>query len=160
MPVRSWWLLTIMLTAVSMATALAHLLEMPAKLTYDGTLWLTLLQTLYRSFGTIGGACEVGAVVAAVVLVVLLRHRRGFAWAAVGALCMIAAHAAFWIWVAPVNAALVPRTPATLPADWTALRDQWEHTHAVRAVLQVVALGAFVVSLLVEVPPAAPAGRA
>jgi len=63
-----------------MGMALCHLLEMPAKIAYDGALWLTLLQTLYRTFGTIGAFIEVGAVVTAVVLVFLVRRR----WPAFG----------------------------------------------------------------------------
>jgi hypothetical protein len=143
-----------MLTALSMGTALCHLLEMPAKITYDGALWLTLLQTLYPpAFGTIGAFFEVGAVVTAVVLAFLVRRRRpAFVWTLLGALCLVAAHAAFWIWVAPVNAKMLPLTVETLPADWLGLRDQWEYTHAARAVLQIVALGALVLSILVEVP--------
>jgi hypothetical protein len=61
MLVRIWRLVTIMVIALSMGTALCHLLEMPAKITYDGALWLTLLQTLYPpAFGTIGAFFEVG----------------------------------------------------------------------------------------------------
>ena len=60
------------------------------------------------------------------------------------ALCLVLAHAAFWIWVAPVNAALAPLTPGTLPENWRSPRDQWEYTHALRAALQIVALAAFV----------------
>lgn len=154
--VKTWRLITIMLTALSMGMALDHLLEMPAKMTYDGTLWLTLLHTLYGTFGTIGAFIEVGAVVTAVVLVVLVRRRRpACGWTLVGALCLVVAHVAWWVWVAPVNAAMAPLTPATLPADWMRLRDQWEYTHAARAVLQMVALGALVYSLLVETPTAA-----
>jgi hypothetical protein len=157
---RALRLLTIMLTALSMGAALCHLLEMPAKLTYDGTLWLTLLHTLYPpAFGTIGAAFEVGAVVSAVLLAVAVRRRRpAFGWTLLGALCLVAAHAAFWIWVAPVNATMGAATPDALPANWMALRDRWEYTHAARAVLQVVALAAFVVSLLVEIP-ARPSSR-
>jgi hypothetical protein len=39
-----------------------------------------------------------------------------------------------------------------MPADWMRLRNQWEYTHAARAVLQIVALGALVFSILVEIP--------
>jgi hypothetical protein len=154
MLVKIWRLVTIMLTALSMGTALCHLLEMPAKITYEGALWLTLLQTLYRpAFGTIGAFFEFGAVVTAVVLAFLVRRRRpAFVWALLGALCLVVAHAAFWIWVAPVNTTMSPLTPETLPADWMRLRNQWEYTHAARAVLQIVALGALVFSILVEVP--------
>src|SRR3979409_2104235 len=69
------------------------------------------------------------------------------------ALCLAAAHAAFWIWIAPVNATLVPLTPETLPGNWTALRDRWEYTHTARAILQIAALGFLVLSMLVETPP-------
>jgi hypothetical protein len=100
MLVRIWRLVTIMFTALSMGAALAHLLEMPAKIAYDGALWLKLLQTLYPpAFGTIGAFFEVGAVVTAAVLTILVRHhRRAFGWTLLGALCLVAAHAAFWVW--------------------------------------------------------------
>jgi hypothetical protein len=147
---------TLMLTALSLSAAFAHLLEMPAKLTYDGSLWLHLLQTLYPTFGRVSGVCEIGAVVAALTLVVALRDRpKSFRWAALAASCLVATHAVFWIWVVPVNAALVPLSPETLPPDWSRLRDQWEYAHASRAVLQIVALAALVISVLAELPPRA-----
>jgi hypothetical protein len=59
---------------------------------------------------------------------------------------------AFWVWIAPVNEATAPLTPETLPANWMDLRNQWEYTHAARAVLQLIGLGALVSSLLVEIP--------
>jgi hypothetical protein len=39
-----------------------------------------------------------------------------------------------------------------LPPAWTLLRVQWEYAHAVRAVLQVAALGALVLSVIAETP--------
>jgi hypothetical protein len=152
----------IMLTAISMATAFAHLLEMPAKLKFDSSKWLALLQTLYPpAFGPIGGVAEVGAVVGIVLLAFVVRRRRAaFRWTLLAAVCLISAHVCFWILVAPVNAAMLPLTPETLPPDWTRLRDQWEYTHAARAVLQIMALGGLVVSLLVEIPTSRPEGEA
>jgi hypothetical protein len=148
--------LTVMLAALSMGAALAHLLEMPAKLRYDGPTWLRLLQTLYPpGFGSVGSACEVLAVVASFVLVVATRNRRkAFPWTLLGFSCVLASHAIFWIWVNPVNMTMVPLSPDTLVIDWTRLRDQWEFAHASRAILQIVALGAFVLSLLAEIPTA------
>ena len=151
---KSLRFLTIMLTALSLSAAFAHLLELPAKLSYDGAQWLDLLQTLYPTYGKVSGVCEIGAVVAASVLVVVVRqHRTAFLWTLLAASCLIATHAIFWIWVAPVNAALVPLSPEPLPADWTRLRNQWEFAHATRAILQIVALAALVISILVELPP-------
>ena len=162
MLLRTWRLVAIMLTALSMGAALAHLLEMPAKLNVDGAMWLTLLQTLYPpAFGTVGAACEVGAVVGVIALAFLVRRRRpAFGWTLLAAICLIATHAAFWIWVAPVNATMGPLTPETLPPEWVRLRNQWEYTHAARAVLQIIALAALVLSILVETPANVPKGQA
>jgi hypothetical protein len=151
--VKTWRFITIVFASLSMGLAFCHLMEMPAKLRYDGGLWLTLLQTLYGTFGTIGAVLEVGAVLAAVVLVFLVvRRRPSFGWTLAAAACLAVAHAAWWIWVAPVNAALVPLTPDTLPANWTELRNQWEFTHAARAILQILGVSALVLSVLVETP--------
>jgi hypothetical protein len=156
MLIRTWRLAAILLTALSMGAALAHLLELPAKLQLDGPMWLTLLHTLYPpAFGAFGATFEVGAVVAVVGLAFLVRHRHpAFGWTLVAALCLVAMHAAFWIWVAPVNAALGPLSPDALPTDWAQLRNQWEYTHAARAVLQTLALAALAYSVIVETPRA------
>ncbi|HET7833866.1 MAG TPA: hypothetical protein VFK88_12970 [Gallionella sp.] len=154
MPVRTWRLITIMFTALSMGMAFSHLLELPAKMTYDAALWLMLQHTLYGAFGLIGAVIEVSAVLTAAILAILVQKRRlAFGWTLLGALCLAAGHAAWWIWVAPVNDVIAPLTRATLPADWENLRNQWEYTHAAHAVLQIIALGALVFSILVEGSP-------
>lgn len=54
---RWFRLVTIVLTALSMSVAVAHLLEMPAKLRVDGAFWVRLQHTLYPpAFGTVGAA--------------------------------------------------------------------------------------------------------
>ena len=65
---------------------------------------------------------------------------------------MALTHAAFWIWLEPVNETIAALTLETLPTDWMQLRNQWEYTHAARAALQIVALGALAFSILVEAP--------
>jgi hypothetical protein len=152
MGLRLWRWLTLMLIALGMSAAMAHLLEMPAKLDYDGGMWLHLLQTLYPpAFGPVAGYLEAGGVLTVVVLAFLVRHRKpAFRWTLVAAACMVAAHAAFWVWVSPVNAVMLPLTPETLPAHWMRLRDQWEYTHAARALLQIVSVATLAYSFLVE----------
>ena len=88
--------MTIILTALSLGPALGHLHLLPAKMTYQGALWLKVSQTLHATFGTVGAVFEVGAVVATVVLVMMVWQRRpAFAWTIVAAVCLIASHAAF-----------------------------------------------------------------
>jgi hypothetical protein len=154
MLLRIWRFLTVMLTALSLSAAVAHLLELPAKIHYEPALWLRLLQTLYPpAFGPVAGLCEIAAVVSVLILAFLVRRRRpAFAWTVAAAACLVVTHGAFWILVAPVNATLLPLTPETLPQNWTFLRDQWEYTHAARAILQIAALAALVASILAETP--------
>lgn len=151
---RIWYPVTIVMTALSLGPALAHLLEMTPKLAMDGALWLQLLHTLYPPlFGTVGAFSEVGAVLAAVLLVVLVRHRGvAFTWALAGAALLLVSHGIFWVWISPVNAIMGPLTADMLPANWMDLRNQWEYGHATRAGLQLLGLIAFVVSLIGEVP--------
>lgn len=148
---KSWRMLTIMLVALSLGPALGHLLELPAKMLYDGPLWLKISQTLYSTFGTVGAVFEVSAVVAAAFLAFLVRHRRpAFGWTMLGAFSVVASHTAFWIWLAPVNAIIAVATTETLPADWVGLRYQWECTHAARAILQLIALASLAFSVVIE----------
>lgn len=145
--------LTLMLTALSMGMAFGHLLEMPAKLAYQGSVWLMLQQTLYGNFRILGLLLDTGAVVCALVLTILVRRRHpALGWTIFGTICLVSAHVAWWAGAAPVNAQVAQYTAQTLPTDWMQLRVQWEYTHALRAVLQVAALGALLFSVLAETP--------
>ncbi len=154
--VKIWRFITLMLTALSVGMALGHLMEMPARRDYAPALWsrVTNIEGTYRLFGPpVGAAIEGGALIAAVVLSIFVRKRRpAFALTLFGAACMAAAQVAWWLFVFPVNSRMVNWTPESLPADFTKLRDQWEYTHAARAILQIVGLGALVLSALAETP--------
>lgn len=150
---RSLRFLTLMLTALSMGMAFSHVLEMPAKLAYPGALWLMLQQTLYGNFRVLGLALDTGALVCALLLAVAVRRRRpALGWTLFGTVCLAGAHATWWAGAAPVNSALAQYTAQTLPADWALLRAQWEYSHSIRAVLQIAAFAALVVSVLAETP--------
>ena len=101
-----------------------------------------------------GAAIEGGAWLTAVVLVFLVRKRRAsFLFALGGAACVVAAHVMWWLFVFPVNNQMLHWTPQQLPADFSALRMQWEYAHGARAVLQILGLAALVLSILVETAP-------
>ena len=143
--------LTLMLTALTVGMAFAHLLQMPAKLAYPGPQWLLLQQTLYGNFRVLGTLIDAGAVICALALVVQVRQpARG--WTLFGAMCLLGAHVAWWIAVVPLNAQIAQYTAHTLPPDWTQLRLDWEYAHATRFALQAAALAALVLSVLVETP--------
>jgi hypothetical protein len=75
-----------MFVALSMGLALCHLLEMPAKMTHEGALWLTIAHTLYAKFGSFGAAFEIGALFSIAAHVFLVRKRcSSFTWSPLAA---------------------------------------------------------------------------
>jgi Domain of unknown function (DUF1772) len=101
----------------------------------------------------VGAVIEVGAVVTAVIWAFALGRSRTSPTSArrcaiAGAAGLVLAHALFWLLVNPVNAAFAAWTPASVPADWTRLRDQWEFSHAARGGLFLLGFSALLVSVL------------
>lgn len=137
-------------TAVDLAALLAHVLELPNKLTLSGPLWLAVQQQLYRGWGPVLGPFEVGAVVLAWALVVARRHRRSFVLTLAAALCLTAMFVLFFALVRPVNVAFAAWTPETLPPDWPRYRLRWEMGHGVRALLAVAGLAALIRAAMVD----------
>jgi hypothetical protein len=129
--------LAILLTAVSFAPSAAHLFELMHKITLGQNDYF-VVQGIYRGWALFGfPLC--GSVVANLTLAALLR-RTGlpFLLATGAGLLMIATLAIFFIWTFPANQATLNWT--TIPSNWRDLRQQWEYSHAVNAVVTFVAL--------------------
>src|SRR5438552_17777116 len=139
---------SIMSTAVTMSAAFAHLMELPAKMRYEGSLYVRLHRTLYPNFGRTAGPAEAISVITTGVLAFWLRVRRrnGFPLTAAAAGSLAAAHALFWALVNPANTTMSSWPLDAIPPEWTRWRYQWEYTHAVRAILVTGALGTLVAS--------------
>jgi hypothetical protein len=56
------WRFSLVFTAVTMTVAMAHLMELPAKMRYEPSLWVRLHRTLYPNFGRTAGPAEAAAV--------------------------------------------------------------------------------------------------
>lgn len=157
---RAWRFLTIILVSLSMAMAFCHLLQLPPRMSYDGAQWVAT-QSLYQLFGTVGAFIEVGALLLATVLSLIVFTRRpAFQWTLFGTVCLLIAHVAWWLFIAPVNVEIATWTPDTIPANWTWWRDQWEYTHMARAILEILGLSALVFSVLIETPSQHPRRQA
>lgn len=144
--------ITVLLVALSMSMAFCHALELIPKMRYDGPLYLTIQRSLYVLFGApLGAAIEVGAVVSSVALVFLVRRRgRAFALTVAAAVCMVIAHAIWWIWVNPANIAFFRMAIQHPTPGWKQWRSQWEYAHLCRFVLQFVSFVALLLSLVLE----------
>lgn len=157
-----------MLVAVAMALALAHALELPGKLRLSKDAYLAA-QTIYYPGFTIGGLGEGLGLIATLVLAVLTPAGSAAFWLTLGAfVALLAMHAVYWLVTHPVNnfwlkdfelkgagagffavGALRPGPDGQI-ADWTVLRDRWEHSHVVRAAFALIGLALLVTAVTIR----------
>lgn len=142
---RHLHLAAILLVAIAMAAAWAHLLALPNKMTLTREDYLTV-QGIYRGWALLG--IPVIASLAASATLTLRQYNAGapFQPALVATLCVALALGVFFVFTYPANVAT--ENWSRLPEDWEALRRQWEFSHAVAAVLYFAALAALSVSAL------------
>jgi hypothetical protein len=139
------YFVALMLTAIALGPALAHLLELPNKIVLPRNQYF-IVQNIYRGWALLG-IVVVSALGATLALPFAVRHHRvALRWAILAFLCMVGTQAIFWTWTYPANVATVNWTE--VPDNWQALRDQWEFAHAFAAMINLVAMGALVLSLL------------
>lgn len=164
MLLRAWRFVTLLLTALTLTLTSAHVLELPQKMAYDADLYSAVNTTLYRHFATVGAVYTVGSIVAALVLVYLVRRRRAaLAWTVAGTICLLLAFGSWLVLVVPVNreiAEALRTAPDSVPALWMRLRTRWEYGHAVGFVVELAGFCALLASVLVETPPSAEDARA
>lgn len=154
MPLKLFRLFTTLLVALLSGLAFAHVLELPAKMQYDATLYITLQKSLYVQWGppNIGGVLEPSAILATGLLAFFLRRSHRNLWLSLLALfALLLAFPVVFFWlVAPANAGFLSAMLPGIPPDWTALRSNWETGHAIRFALQLAAVGLLILSLALD----------
>jgi|SRR6185437_4665780 len=149
---------SLLLVSVAMALSLAHALELPGKLRLGKDAYLAIQSIYYPGF-TIGGASEPLSILATFALLILTSSELAFRLTLAALLALAAVHAVFWLVTQPVNkfwlagenlsgvsASFFGRVTASRH-DWTALRDRWEYSHVVRAILSVAAFVLLVIAV-------------
>lgn len=156
MLVRIWRFITIILAALVTGMALCHALQLPAKMQYSASLYITLQNSLYVAFGppNIGAFIEFAAPLAALGLVFFVRKRRpAFLLTLIDvALMLLAFPVIFFTFTEPVNTVIRNATSESIPTNWEQLRNQWEYSHLARFFCHLAGLSALVLSVLVETP--------
>lgn len=129
--------LSILLAALAMIPAGAHLFSMSGKLRLNEIEYLAS-QRAYDGWNMFGVAV-IGVLLATLALTVALyRNGEPFLPAALAFLCVAGTQAIFWSFTYPANKAT--ENWRTMPDNWESLRMQWEYSHAGSAVLNAVAL--------------------
>jgi len=133
-------------TALALVPSGAHLFELPNKMGLPRDAYF-VAQGLYRGWALFGFVLF-GALAANLGLAAALRHRRpvparlALASGALISLTLVV----FFAWTYPAN--LATENWTRMPAEWEALRRQWEYSHAVNAGLTFLALCLVVLSAL------------
>jgi hypothetical protein len=133
----------ILLTALALVPAGAHLFSLPNKLTMSQDEYFTTQQA-YNGWALLGTVL-IGALVADLVLALVLRGQ-WFACllAILGVLALAATFALFFAFTFPANEATSNWTIA--PENWDILRRQWEYSHAANALIIFVGFCAIVLA--------------
>ena len=139
--------LAIVLTALALVPAGAHLFELPNKIGLPQEQYF-IVQGIYRGWAFFGFVLIPAIIVNLVLAFVQRRWTGSFGLALAGFLCMAATLAIFFTWTYPANVATSNWT--VVPADWADLRLQWEYAHAVNAVLTFAALCFVTLSALIS----------
>lgn len=158
--------LTVLLVAVAMSLSLAHALELPGKMRLDRDTYLAVQEIYYPGF-TYGGLGEGMGMVATLVLLLLTpSNTPAFWWTLASFVALLTMHAVYWVVTHPVNKfwlrdtrlagpgkdffALDPMKKGTAAEGgsegWKKLRDRWEYSHVLRAVLAAMAFIALTVA--------------
>jgi len=139
--------LGILLAALALVPAAAHLMELPNKTQLSGADYL-VVQQLYRGWA-FAGIVVIGALLSTLLLAFMVRSQpRAFVLTVVAVLCIVGTQVTFWMFTYPVNRETMNWT--MLLANWAELRARWEYSHAASAVLNLIALVALILSVLVK----------
>jgi hypothetical protein len=129
--------LAIALTALALIPSGAHFFELPNKIGLPQEQYF-IVQGIYRGWALFGITLFAALAADLVLAITLRRQRAAFALAVAAFLLIALSLVLFFLWVYPANQATQNWTVA--PADWEMLRQHWEWTHALNAVLMLLSL--------------------
>lgn len=131
MPSQILQVIALTLTALGLAPGAAHLLELPAKLTYQPLMYAEVTSTLYTWFGPIGGSIQVIAFVAVSILAFQARRLPNGHLLAASAAALLASLLLWALVVEPVNSiwANADLDPTEFVAIYERLHARWEYGH-------------------------------
>ena len=141
--------LAVVLVALALVPAGAHLFELPGKMTLATDQYMAA-QRIYTGWALFG-IVILGALSAVAGHTYLVRTERKASRLSLAALlCLAATQAIFWTWTYPMNVATANWT--VTPEHFEAARAQWEYSHAVNAVLTFAALVLIVAAVIASRP--------
>jgi hypothetical protein len=135
--------IALVVAALSLAPSFAHALESHPRLTiWPPELWreATVFNAQFWLFAAVGAPIDILAIIVPAGLAMLLRgKRRQFTLALAATLCFALGLVLWFAIVATANSVLATWTPGPVPADFDAVRSQWELGHLTIAGVKLTA---------------------
>ena len=131
--------------AMMLGPTLAHALSLPNKIGASGDEYFAM-QRVYDGWANVAWLISVEFTGLLAVTIIHWSDKRVLTPTLIAFASVIAGQVIFWLFTFPANQATENWT--TQPADWDALRDQWEYSHLAGAVLQSVAMAALIIAVL------------
>jgi hypothetical protein len=119
--------IALVLSAVALAPAGAHLFALPNKIHLGQNAYF-IVRNIYRGRALFGIVLFANLIVATALAVKMSEQHGPFALVLTSLTCQVAALAIFFVFVYPGN---VRPTTGPLPANWQQLRWRWEIGHAI-----------------------------
>lgn len=136
---------TVFSAVITLSALMAHLFELKAKIELPKEHY-QIVQGIYRGWQWIG-IFELATILLASVWTFLDRKSKTLLPYLVFALtCFVISTTIFFIFTLPTNQATINWT--NLDSDWASLRETWEYSHAVRAVLHLTGFSFLILTLL------------
>jgi hypothetical protein len=136
-------IIALVVAALSLAPSYAHALESyPRLIIWSPELWrdATVFNAQFWLFAVIGAPIDILAIVVPAGLTILLRGKRPqFILALAATLCFALGLVLWFAIVAAANGVLATWTPGPVPADFDAVRRQWEFGHLTIAGVKLIA---------------------
>lgn len=124
----------LLVSALVLGPALAHLFELPNKIGLPRDEYF-IVQKIYRGWSQLGWLLLIQIAALAATAYLARAEPRVLAPVLLALVAVLAAQAVFWLFTYPANVATVNWT--LQPESWDELRRQWEYSHAAGAVLQL-----------------------
>jgi hypothetical protein len=147
---KSIFFFAILLTVLALAPGVAHVLELPNKLSMSAEDYLTV-QSVYRGWWTLG-ILLFASLTANAALAATVRDEATPFMLAIGAtFAVVGALVIFFVWTYPVNQATENWT--RLPLQWRSMRNLWEFSHAASAAVMLIALCCSILAVVMSRRP-------
>lgn len=147
---KTIYFLSLVFAALALVPSMAHLLELPNKMSLTRDEYL-VVQQIYRGWALLG-IVVFGALISTLLLTITVRRdRNAFVFALISFLCIAGTQIVFWTYTFPTNQ--ITNNWTMLPDNWADLRRQWEYSHATSALLNLLAMISLSASVLVQKNP-------